>query len=279
MSQFNEYLTLEAEASSLLNDMKSLLNNKLYSDVKFAIGNEKVLFHAHRCILALRCQIFADMFKEMPITDEPFLFPDLQSDAFMLVLEFIYTNKCNVLKSDVIFVLSTALEFGVMELVKVCEKYFEENVTLETACQAMQAAVTFGLDSFKRSLLPFFRQNTAEIFNTSSFNELSEETLAYILQDDELNMDEYDIIKAVENWTLVNSVALDKPASEVSRSVVCNVRLPLLSSDELAEIECLNVKNHFIPIEQISLAWKHIALKTPLNASFETTPRTGTRIR
>lgn len=69
-----------------------------------------------------------------------------------------------------------------------------------------QAAVTFGLDNFKRTLLPFIEKNTAEIFNTKTFNELSDTTLSYILQSDELNMDEYDLLIAIRGWAVVNSV-------------------------------------------------------------------------
>jgi len=69
------------------------------------------------------------------------------------------------------------------------------------------AAVTFGLDHFKRTLLSFFEQHTKEIFSSKSFNELSDSTLAYILQSDELTMDEGELLKAVKGWAVVNSLA------------------------------------------------------------------------
>jgi len=68
--------------------------------------------------------------------------------------------------------------------------------------------VTFGLDNFKRTLLPFFEQHTEEIFQTKGFNELSDNTLSYILQSDELALDEYDLLKAIKGWAVVNSVSL-----------------------------------------------------------------------
>ena len=68
--------------------------------------------------------------------------------------------------------------------------------------------MTFSLDSFKRTLLPFFEQNTMEVFHTKGFNELSDTTLAYILLSDELTMDEYEILKAIKGWAVVNSVSI-----------------------------------------------------------------------
>uniref|UniRef100_A0A7M5XGM0 BACK domain-containing protein n=1 Tax=Clytia hemisphaerica TaxID=252671 RepID=A0A7M5XGM0_9CNID len=89
---------------------------------------------------------------------------------------------------------------------QICEKFISSSINIENACCSMQAAVTFGLDNFKRTLLPFIEQNTAEIFKTKSFNELSETTLSYILQSDELTMDEYDLMKAIKGWAVVNSI-------------------------------------------------------------------------
>uniref|UniRef100_A0A7M5XFC3 BACK domain-containing protein n=1 Tax=Clytia hemisphaerica TaxID=252671 RepID=A0A7M5XFC3_9CNID len=188
----------------------------------------------------------------------------------------IYTNKCSINTDNVMPLLSMAMEYGMEQLIKICEKFISSSINIENACCSMQAAVTFGLDNFKRTLLPFIEQNTAEIFKTKSFNELSETTLSYILQSDELTMDEYDLMKAIKGWAVVNSVALGRPLSEISRTVVCNLRLSLLSAEELARLETENMKEHFIPVEQISMAWKHLALKTPLHSTLDTTPRKGT---
>lgn len=73
-----------------------------------------------------------------------------------------------------------------------------------------QAAVTFGLDNFKRTLLSFFEQHTREIFASKSFNELSDTTLSYILQSDDLNIDEFDLVKAVKGWAVVNAVSVSR---------------------------------------------------------------------
>ena len=45
-----------------------------------------------------------------------------------------------------------------------------------------------------------------EVFKSSSFNEMSEESLAFILKSDKLNMDELDLLEKVKEWAQVNSV-------------------------------------------------------------------------
>jgi len=170
------------------------------------------------------------------IFDEPYLISDMHPDIFFIILQFIYTNCCQINMKNVMHLLPAAMEYGMSDLVKICEEYIGESITIDTACDAMQAAVTFGLDHFKRTLLSFFEQHAKEIFSSKSFNELSDSTLAYILQSDELTMDEGELLKAVKGWAVVNSV------------------------------------------EQISVAWKHRALKTPINSSLETAPRKGTKL-
>lgn len=279
MDKVNKETSVEGSPLALARDMKQLINNKEFSDVKFLVGPEKVIFRGHKCILAARCHVFKAMFKESLSNEEPYVLADMTPDLFTSILQFIYTNTCKINSQNVMNVLSASMEYGMDQLVKICEKYIGESVTIETACDAMQAAVTFGLDNFKRMLLPFFEQHTAEIFQTKGFNELSDTTLAYIMQSDELNMDEYELLKAIKSWAVVNSVALGRPLCEVARTVVCNLRLPLLSPEELGQLETENVKEHFISVEQISMAWKHHALKTPMNSTLDTTPRKGTRSR
>jgi len=267
---------MQGSTTDMIKDMEVLINNKEFSDVKFAVGPKKVIFYGHRCILAARSQAFKQMLED--IFDEPYLISDMHPDIFFIILQFIYTNCCQINMKNVMHLLPAAMEYGMSDLVKICEEYIGESITIDTACDAMQAAVTFGLDHFKRTLLSFFEQHTKEIFSSKSFNELSDSTLAYILQSDELTMDEGELLKAVKGWAVVNSLATNRPIYEVSRTVVCNLRLPLLSAEDLGNLEAENAKERFIPVEQISVAWKHHALKTPINSSLETTPRKGTKL-
>jgi len=278
----NKEELVEGTAKGMERDMKSLVNARDFSDVSFLVGPEKVLFRGHKCILSARCSVFKSMCTEKDgnlAKDEPLVLADMNPDIFTIVLEFIYTNCCRINENNVMDVLAVALEYNLEQLVKLCEKYVSELVTIETACSAMQAAVTFGLDNLKRTLLPFFEQHTSEIFQTKGFNELSDVTLSYILQSDELNMDEYEILKSIKSWAQVQSAALDVPIAEVTAKVIPNVRLPLLSPEELGQLETDNAKDVFVPIEQISVAWKHLAMRTPSNSTLETTPRKGTRNR
>ena len=46
-----------------------------------------------------------------------------------------------------------------------------------------------------------------EVFKSQGFNELSEDALSFVLQSDQLKMDEEDILAKVTEWATVNSVS------------------------------------------------------------------------
>ena len=46
-----------------------------------------------------------------------------------------------------------------------------------------------------------------EVFNSRSFNELSDDSLSAILMSDKLRLDEGDILDKVTEWATVNSVS------------------------------------------------------------------------
>lgn len=58
------------------------------------------------------------------------------------------------------------------------------------------------------------------MFGSPHFAELSDDTLAYILQSDKLQADEVKIFNAVQQWGTVNMVVSEKPLQEVLRNVI-----------------------------------------------------------
>ena len=75
------------------------------------------------------------------------------------------------------------------------------------------------------------------MFKSPHYAELSEDTLAWILQSDRLQADEPEIYSAMREWGTVNMVVLEKPMADVIAHVVMYVRFPLLSTEQLAKIE------------------------------------------
>ncbi|XP_069794978.1 BTB/POZ domain-containing protein 19-like isoform X5 [Narcine bancroftii] len=219
--------------TSFAADMRKMINEREFSDVQFIVGKERKVVHAHRCILAYRCEAFSTMFAQQPLScdakevDIPFVLSDVQPDVFLAVIEFLYTNCVMLSNKMALDVLTSAVEYGLDDLQK--------------------AAVTYRQTDMKDKCLAFIQSHTKSIVKTQGFHELSDPALLVILQSDLLTIDEPDLINFVREWAHVNSVVLDKTVPEIAKEVVHELRLFLLTPDELTILEAENKKDNLIP--------------------------------
>lgn len=266
-------------------NMKKLVNSKDHSDVKFLIGQSRKAVYAHRCILSSRCAVFKATFAEQTQKsgnidkDTPFVLSDMSPDIFLAMMEFIYTNTVTLTPKIAIEVLATALEYGLDDLRRLCVEYLEENLSVQNACDCMQAAVTYSQEELKEKVLLYIEQHTESVFKSKAFQELSEDALGEVLKIDGLNMDEAEIIKYVKEWAAVNSVVMGKSASEVARNPIVHIRLPLLTPEELKKLETENKKDNIFPVDLFNGAWRFHALNTQDPSNTNAKKRVGTQDR
>ncbi|KAL5014541.1 hypothetical protein ScPMuIL_008811 [Solemya velum] len=262
-----EITTMKGDISEFAEEMKKLIINKEFSDIKFLVGPHRKTIYAHRCILSSRCQVFKAMFAEqaqkngMMDKDVPFVLSDMSPDVFIAMIEFIYTNCVTLTPSIAVDVLATSLEYGLDALKKLCVEYLSENVRVNNACEMVQAGVTYGQEKLVTTAVVFIEHHTEDTFKSKGFEELSGDALSQILLSEKLTLDELEIVKHVRQWAAINSVVLSKPISEVAQSVVIHLRLPLLSPEELEHLEQENQKDNFIPVENFNAAWRLHALR------------------
>ncbi|XP_075472280.1 BTB/POZ domain-containing protein 19 isoform X1 [Ascaphus truei] len=260
--------SLQGNSSCFTAAFRGLINNPHFSDVTFVVGKERQVVHGHRCVLACRCKVFHGMFSQQLQSDEasqelrvPFVLADMHPEVFLAVMEFLYTNSVTLNSVIALEVLTSAVEYGLDDLRKLCVEYISRTLTVELACEALQAAVTYGQSDLRQRCLAFIERFTREIIKTQSFRELSDLGLLSILQSNRLAIDEVPLIQAVREWAHVSSAVLDIPISVVAADAVRELRLFLLSPEELTTLERENRKDELIPESHIAQAWKFHALK------------------
>uniref|UniRef100_A0A8D1PAJ4 BTB domain-containing protein n=1 Tax=Sus scrofa TaxID=9823 RepID=A0A8D1PAJ4_PIG len=205
--------------------LRSLVNNPLYSDVRFVVGQERQEVFAHRCLLACRCNFFQRLLgSEMgPGVPSPVVLSTVPAEAFLAVLEFLYTNSAKLHRHSV--------------------------------------AVTFGLGSLQERCVAFIEAHSQEALRTRGFLELSAPALLPLLRSDKLCVDEAELVLAARSWARVGAAVLERPVAEVAAPVVRELRLALLAPAELSALEEQNRREPLIPVEQIVEAWKCHALR------------------
>ena len=263
-------INIQGEPNAFASDMKKLVNNKEFSDLRFIVGTQRKVIHAHRCVVMARCQVFKAMFADQQSkhgkqdVETPLILFDIQPDVFQVVLEYIYTNALSMAPRMAFDVIGAAIEYGLDDLQKSVVSYLQDNMTPQNSCEALRVAVTYGSQDLELRAIQYIEENAADVLHSDknkSINELSESALELILRSDRLKMDEEELIKLVKDWANANSLVQGKQANLVAKKPVSNLRLTLLEPKELAKIEEENKKDHIIPAEKFSDAWKAHALK------------------
>jgi len=82
--------------TSFVGDMRELVNDEEYSDVTFLVDDQPV--HAHRAILARRCEHFAAMFRSgmRESVERTIRIPSVPRPAFLLLMEYLYTDSVKI---------------------------------------------------------------------------------------------------------------------------------------------------------------------------------------
>nr|XP_013013511.1 BTB/POZ domain-containing protein 19 isoform X2 [Cavia porcellus] len=238
-------LVVHGQAAPFSTALRSLVNNPQFSDVCFVVGQERQEVFAHQCLLACRCNFFQRLLgtESGPEVPRPVVLSTVPVEAFLAVLEFLYTNSVKLYRHSL------------------CLEFVEKVLDVELACEALQVAVTFGLGPLRERCIAFIEANSQEALRTHSFLELSAAALLPLLQSDKLCVDEAELVRAARSWARVGAAVLERPVAEVAAPVVRELRLALLAPAELSALEEQNRGEPLIPVEQIVEAWKCHALR------------------
>ncbi|XP_036020450.1 BTB/POZ domain-containing protein 19 isoform X6 [Mus musculus] len=132
----NPGLVVRGQAAPFSTALRSLINNPQYSDICFVVGQERQEVFAHRCLLACRCNFFQRLLG--PGVPSPVVLSTVPAEAFLAVLEFLYTNSVKLHQHSVLEVLTTAVEYGLEELRELCLEFVVKVLDVELVCEALQ---------------------------------------------------------------------------------------------------------------------------------------------
>lgn len=122
--------------------------------------------------------------------------------------------------------------FGFVELKVAISQYLKNSLTISNVCTILDASRLYELDSLSQICFTFIDKFASELLQQDSFKLLYHSTLQLLLARDSFFCPEIDIFQAVKRWIESNP----EVKSEDVRAVVAEVRLPLISLQDLLTI-------------------------------------------
>ncbi|KAL3120065.1 hypothetical protein niasHT_003317 [Heterodera trifolii] len=219
-SEENDSKMKTEKPDPLADRMKLLLSTAKFADTHFLVGqnDKKELVLAHRAILSASSDVFEAMFqkeatenangkicgKTSAEKDGPMLVPDVDAEAFKVMLRFIYSDDLSELNGqNAAEVLYAALKFNVIGLIKALADFPIPKLS------HVFAALSFArfnelLKDFVQQCFEYIDKNTDDLFKSEEFLQIDQNLLCEIfeLPSDMLSKDE--VIAVYQFHTLPN---------------------------------------------------------------------------
>jgi hypothetical protein len=153
-------------------DLESMVDNEnSYPDVQIVLGSDAdTVVRAHKCILC-RAPFFLNMFKngfkeaETGVVE----FDNMDRDALLIVLKFIYTDNITVTPSSCLGVLLYALLFDLVELQAYCRTMVTSMLSVHNVIQVIDIADLHADQLLRKMCLTFIKQNYEQVTETIDF--------------------------------------------------------------------------------------------------------------
>jgi hypothetical protein len=201
--------------------------------------------------------------------------PELFSDMFSKVIEYLYTGSIRLRLDNVLEVLSLAENFGVASLKVLCEKYLTKNIDDDNACHLLEISREFNAKELNMIVLKYMEKgdNIKAILKSDGFKHLRRDNLVEIIRRDNLMLspeEEILVFNAVAAWAKATK-QMEKASQSDLNAVLSHVRFPLMSSHQLSEIV---EPTKLVPQELLFEAFKnHLVSKTEESSEERFRPR------
>ena len=161
--------------------MRALVNDDEFSDVVFLVEDQPV--HAHRAILAQRCDHFAAMFRSgMRESVELMVpIPDISRHVFMLLMEYIYTDTVKIEVENAIELYIASDLYNLERLRDMCCTVVRRNLNAENAGPLLQSAAENHCAILREVCMSYIVENFDVVSKTDGIKHVTHALLLEIL--------------------------------------------------------------------------------------------------
>mmetsp|Transcript_542 Transcript_542/g.1286 ORF Transcript_542/g.1286 Transcript_542/m.1286 type:complete len:829 (-) Transcript_542:59-2545(-) len=158
--------------STLVTDLKSLVNDEALSDVTFIVEDQPV--YAHK-ILLMRCPYFQAMLlgSMMESSQSEIRMEQVSHSIFLLLLEYLYTDNVRIPLDAAMDLFAAANQFSLPRLQAMCEKKMLESITIRSAATIFLAADIHSAENLRSKSLKYILAHFEQVSKTDAFEEMA----------------------------------------------------------------------------------------------------------
>ncbi|KAJ5068513.1 pep-cterm sorting domain-containing protein [Anaeramoeba ignava] len=230
------------------NDLTKLLNQQKMYNFVIKAGIEQHEFKLHRTILSARSEFFAYICGDEKTKSVSF--PHINSRIMENILKYIYTNKIECKRSDLLDFWIFSREFKLKLLEKVLEQEVFNNINSSTAFLYISTSVTMKSQLVENECINFIAENFGLLDKKGNLGQLSQETVLKIARkvvDYQKSVD-FELVQMIQNWAkeklemdsiIANQKEKRKQTRKIAYSVFSQIDYTLIKKDDFKKIKAL----------------------------------------
>ena len=134
-------------------------------------------------------------------------------------------------------ILNAAKKYQLVSLQKSCTEFLDKELDSNNACSILDHCRFFNEIELADKCMKLIEQNTKEIFNSTSFDSISADTLSFILESNMLSMKEVDIFQQCYQWAM-NRCGTESGVRKELGEAVYKIRFPTMAPAVFADTIC-----------------------------------------
>ena len=153
----------------LVDDYAKYFKNKDMSDV--ILNVDDVAYHAHKLILSARSPVFAAMFKHEMMENRNHVvdIPEIKSNVFEIVLQYIYTGKVDGVQQLADEILSVADQYQLDLLKTACEHVMIGQLSTRNASKFLVLADLHSAEKLRKKTMRFINDNAKNLISRTDW--------------------------------------------------------------------------------------------------------------
>ena len=226
---------------------KFMLNNDLFSDVKFLVrkgdgeSESKQVIPVHKFVLSIGSPVFEAMFYgELAETRDSIELPDCEYECLLEFFRYMYSDEVNLSGNNVMALLYLAKKYIVPSLADKCTEYLQNNLAPSNVFNILSTAEKFEEKELVDRCWKVVDKETKAAVKSDGFATIERSLLEAIVSRETLTIEEIDLFKAVDQWAtkecekqglVVNG---EQKRRILGEEIIKAIRFPLMRQDEFA---------------------------------------------